>query len=113
MRLSEAIILGDSALRRSPSVWLNRESGCGCALGRAYYVAGGEKDLVGNCIGVIDGLTEMWPFLTKNELQKISMMFFTVCGGGMTIEALADYVKTLEPAEMAEEVSAEEELVGA
>lgn len=98
MRLNEAVILGDSLRRREYMVWLGQEedSPCGCALGGAL-LANGFKSATG--WGDLLDIQQEWPWLTAWHINDISDMFINVCRNQMTIEELADYIKTIEPKE--------------
>ena len=99
MRLSQAILLGDSLRERDPYAWLREEDGgsiVGCALGGATLAVGGtledfqDKD-------TITWLQQYWPWLGGRERRTISGMFVEVFYQKRTLESLVDYVRSIEP----------------
>lgn len=92
MKLSEAMMLGDIALTRSSTTWLDRSAGCGCAIGRAYAVVGGNAFSPS-----IADFTPLWPWLGFDELIDISDLFSAVTAAQMTFEQLVDFVRSIEP----------------
>jgi hypothetical protein len=97
LKLSDAVILGDSLRRRDYTIWLGHDdTPCGCALGGAL-LACGFKSIDG--WGFLDDIKQQWPWLTAWKINEISNKFFPVCCGDMTIEELSDYIKTIEPKE--------------
>lgn len=105
-RLSEMILLGDSLRTRKGWHFLNQESDgsyCGCALGGAALAIGKQEYSMTN---------PPWPWLLNEApgggllcgepltyQDTISLKFFSVCCGDITIEQLVDYVRSVELAE--------------
>jgi hypothetical protein len=105
MRLSEAILLGDSLRKRYAYVFLREFNGetFGCALGGAGLAVG---------FGVEDpyAFRRIWPWTQKTTdgtrlvtlEDEIGLgcghpSFDGVCRGEATIEQLADWVRSIEP----------------
>jgi hypothetical protein len=95
MRLSEAMMLGDSLRERNPSVYLaDRGEGagyCGCAIGGAQLAVGDTS---------MFGYENIWPWLLDGGYRydvKISIYFIRVHLGERTFEQLVDYVRSVEP----------------
>jgi hypothetical protein len=108
MRLSEAILLGDSLRDRNWDVFLDTTTTppCGCALGGAQ-LAMGRTD--------IQGYRDLWPWVHDKAAMESEFRdllyedhigvvdaaghpnFFDVVKGSCTIEQLADYVRSIEP----------------
>jgi hypothetical protein len=106
MKLSEAILLGDSLRKRDPRAFLYEIDGeaCGCALGGAELAVG---------VGVKDpyAFRRIWPWTQKQTDGSITLEdeigfgdvrsthpgFTDVYKGKATIEQLADYVRSVEP----------------
>lgn len=104
MRLSDAILMGDTLRSRRPSRFLEKtgDGFCGCAIGGALLA-----------IGVEDGNErhKIWPWLKNDNADspfttqtwtnetEISNQFWMVCAGKRTLEELVDYVRAIEPAE--------------
>lgn len=109
MRLSDAILLGDSLKKADPNVWLTEDGSCGCAFGGALLAAGvNSNDLFLHATsGALRGVPlsefpvvkSLWPWVTTAVLWDISSCYFAVTEGRMTIEELVDYVRSFEPAE--------------
>jgi hypothetical protein len=101
MRLSDSIAMGDFVIPRGDGrTWLSGYQGggpptCGCAVGRAYLANGGRME----AYRMEASFIEMWPWLTLSKLGDISLKFTRVVRGEMTIEQLADYVRSIEPDE--------------
>ena len=97
MKLSEAILLGDSLAKRQAGTWMNATGTAGCALGRAALAVGVRQPKS----WVIE---DLWPWIRKDrQMIKIIIMFDKeVCRGTKTIEELVDYVRSVEPAEKPE-----------
>ena len=99
LSLSDAVILGDSLRHRVDTVWLapvSNSSPCGCALGGALLANGFKSE---DGWGFVDDIQKEWPWLTAEHIDAISLKFMDVCDDRMTIEELADYIKTIEPKE--------------
>lgn len=105
LRLSDAIVLGDTLRERLATVYLQKnDSGyCGCAIGGAMLAAGYDD---------ADMVNEVWPWLKEQSVkrpgfvegswtndQEISMQFGNVCWNVQTLEQLAGYVRGIEPSE--------------
>lgn len=103
LKLSEAILLGDTLKTADPSRWLSLDGSCGCALGGAVlavgkyaeilalYKAGGAQDIEKTFIG------GMWPWITPAFLLALSHRYYNVYYGSETIEQLCDWVRSIEP----------------
>ena len=102
MKLSEAIVLGDTLKTRNPTKWLDEDGSCGCALGGALLAVGMSAERPRD-IG--KELNTRWPWLSVHEISVISTAFTDVCQGRLSLEALVDYVRLIEPKE---EVTAEQ-----
>jgi hypothetical protein len=98
MKLSEAIMLGDSLRTRLYHCWLSekKEDGtlCGCALGGAALAIGETRRHLEE-----SDFYAMWPWLTEEIITEISHRFESVCCGWATFESLVDYVRSVEPKE--------------
>lgn len=123
MRLSDAMVLGDS-LRARNSTTYGRKTGNqweGCALTGALLAVGAVPDLCprwdgSTSIGYLPShIRQQWPWMTAQQQSTISHMFHGVCGQfgyqRFSFEAVVEYVKTIEPAEPAPAVIKEEEAV--
>ena len=106
MRLSEAIILGDSLKAPDPGQWLSPDGSCGCAFGGALIAAGaGISEFFGQNQGSVKSIAEapivraLWPWITAEHLQMITNLYYAVCNGYCVIEDVADYVRSVEPGE--------------
>lgn len=109
MKLSEAILMGDSLRTRDYNAFLFRKRGgkyCGCAIGGACLALGHTE--AGN-----ETRLALWPWLSKPSPNmpegafrnfeadigfNPTVGFKAVCKGKATIEQLADYVASVEPA---------------
>lgn len=109
MRLSEAMLLGDSMRRRTNSVYLLGEQGeyCGCAIGGALLAVGVGRSIGENNLFAISRvfpwIMDVWKqdiewkvkiAFTKNEEDP---SFQKVLEGKCTFEQLVDYVRSVEP----------------
>ncbi len=109
MRLSEAVILGDTLRRRSPTLFIDEDengSKCGCAIGGATLAMGkcGNRDH-----------EEFWPWLSDIAYKhpsdyditwesaigiygyKGKPSFLRVCDGLANLEQLVDWIREVEP----------------
>lgn len=105
MKLSEAILLGDSLRTRSQHVYIDHTTNppCGCAIGGATLAMGmaGKRDH-----------EVLWPWLCEcytmkpryNSYAEVIgfgaadvLGFADVCSGTCTLEELADWVRSVEP----------------
>lgn len=105
MRLSEAMMLGDSLRLRHGGHWLAVHGAglCGCAIGGALLAEGfqlGDRLVRGD---YPDEIRTYWPWLTKDQTMTISRDFNKVVAGEMTFEQMVDYVRSIEPPEDEEE----------
>lgn len=102
MRLSEAILLGDTLKGANPWCFSVDENNCGCALAGARLAAGLEWSVyeVPECDPVF---LSKWPWMTGQISNVISDMYFDLCFGRVgktnSIEQIADYVRSVEPNE--------------
>lgn len=90
MKLSEAILLGDSLKKPYPAGFLSQ--GEGCALGGAILAVNGTYNY-----DRVEAVQRHWPWFTIENFDEVSALYWNVCEGKMTIEQLADYVRTIEP----------------
>jgi hypothetical protein len=101
MKLSDAIMLGDSMRSRNSCIWLigNDDGVCvGCAMGGAVLAVGATVKQNSAWPGIFDSFaTQWWPWLTQENLEEISVRFANVCIFASTIEQLVDYVRSIEP----------------
>jgi hypothetical protein len=105
MKLSEAIMLGDSLKKSSNAVWLHRGDGqCfGCAIGGALLAIGeGENYMKPSSGPMKDFIVRLWPWVTLTFLGEVSHRYFAVLDGTETLDQLCHWVKTVEPAEDAD-----------
>jgi hypothetical protein len=100
MRLSDLILLGDSLRSRRYWSYLSLDGGstCGCALGGAALYLGADPGKNWNDKGAGDDiLYTHFPWLDIHIEAVISQRFAEVCHGEISIEELADYVRSIEP----------------
>lgn len=111
MKLSEAIILGDSLKRPDPTVWLSQDGSCGCAFGGAVLAAGVGGAFYNECRlpHESQAVLKLWPWLTHEHTSTISELYRQVCDGTCTLEHISEYVKSIEPANDGGRASAERE----
>lgn len=105
MRLSEAMMLGDSLRTRNEATFLDMTSNppCGCAIGGAILAVGGRSRFERN---------SLWPWLVETSQHHSSFSHESVIGcgswknqpsfanvmdGNCTFEQLVDYVRSIEP----------------
>jgi hypothetical protein len=101
MRLSEAILLGDSLKRCSPWEYDCELGGSGCAIAGARLAAGMIGD--GELPWASPLFKQAWPWVTFQHINDISNMYFSLADGNCTIEEIADYVRSVEPEEAPEQ----------
>lgn len=114
MKLSEAILLGDSLKKADPTIFLHPDKSCGCALGGAA-LAIGMVSLVYPAHS--PRFLAAFPWFNAHYSAEIGYRYNQVAVGLMTLEQLVDYVRSIEPAEestlpdisLAEQYRAEEE----
>lgn len=110
MRLSDAIVLGDSLRVRNSAVWIKEEEDgriCGCALGGALLAVGETVQAIDETdIGVI--LHKHWPWLRASAMDDISRMFASVVRGDRSFEGVLEYVRSCEPPELVPQPAAVE-----
>lgn len=105
MKLSDAIILGDTLKTMKPNVWLADDGSCGCAFGGALLACGVNVSKFWGDMGMgsdqevadADCVRHLWPWLTADHLHQISQLYWEVYGGRKTIEDIAVYVRSMEP----------------
>lgn len=110
MRLTPAIILGDTTKSCDPFVWLSEDGSRGCALCGALLADGVtvqqfQRELLqlrGVPIHELPCVKSRWPWLTLAITHEISKLYFQVATGVKNIEDVAAYVATIEPAEETE-----------
>jgi hypothetical protein len=112
MKLSDAIVLGDTLKKRDDGYWLSTDKTCGCALGGAMLAIGKGDEMIGED-WIFCGRYPFthWPWLSWEHLRVISGKFYSVCHGEMTFEELVDYVRSIEPPEVEEQPAEQEERV--
>jgi hypothetical protein len=101
VRLSEAILLGDSLKKPNSMTYIPNPSGC-CAIGGALLAIGvTRKEFLADVsrVNVYPAISLRWPWLNKSHIWKISSLYGEVEAGEKTIEQLADYVRSIEPPE--------------
>jgi hypothetical protein len=115
MKLSQAILLGDSLRRRNAHTYISDfgDGPCGCALGGAL-LAIGETIWLQNYVDPQSYiLAKTYPWFSKEVDIAVSGMFFELMWRHedrelwdsvkgtvhepMTIEMIADYVRSIEP----------------
>jgi hypothetical protein len=107
MKLSEAILLGDSLVKCDSTQWLTDDGSCGCAFGGAMVAAGISEQFLRERSALEYGLRpdrsdcvrRMWPWLRSEHLSRITLLHRRMGDGGATIEEIAEYVRSVEPAE--------------
>lgn len=116
MRLSEAILLGDTMKRCDSATWLSHDGKCGCALGGALLACGitpeqfrqeYEAEYTGGGISAFSEMPmikRMWPWLTYMHIMDISSLYYAVETGDKTIEDIIAYVRLFEPPEEDEKI---------
>lgn len=112
IKLSDAVILGDTLKRPNSNVWLSADGSCGCAFGGALLAAGvtpavfhaemNEKmellaSLHGSDLGELDCVANLWPWLNGQHLGHISSLYIKVHAGVATLEDIAAYIRSVEP----------------
>jgi hypothetical protein len=118
MRLSEAIILGDTLKISHPGMWLSPSGSCGCGVGGAMLAAGIAKQYLaervekyGSSIYSLEPdnskvFMTQWPWVTRDILEQLTHLYKHKHNGHITIEDVAAYVRTVEPPELSEAVPA-------
>jgi hypothetical protein len=98
MKLSEAMMLGSVTCKMIPGDWNS------CALGCAGNAIGIPKSVMLDGLGRAEAIRAYWPWLAKTSQpyvpwsEEIWQRFDKgVCEGEMTMEQLADYVRSVEP----------------
>lgn len=114
MKLSEAILLGDSLKKCNPMQWVTEDGQCGCALGGALLATGARVEEIlsqlrklGDRLFIsprghiyeIDLIRKQWPWLTAGICTTISNMYWEVHLGTKTIYDIVKYVASIEPQE--------------
>lgn len=110
MKLSEAILLGDTLKKCDSTRWLSPDGSCGCAFGGALLAVGAYskdlavalRDMRVEAIAEIPLIRAQWPWLEASHLTTISGKYFGVADGLNTIEDVAAYVRAIEPSEETE-----------
>lgn len=97
MKLSEAILLGDSLKKPASYLFLSPDGSCGCALGGAALAVGITTLLTHPCES--DEFMAAFPWFTMHISAEIGVRYFKVEAGRMVIEELVDFVRSIEPAE--------------
>lgn len=104
MLLQHAIILGDPLKTADATTWLSDDGSCGCAFGGALLAVGvTPEEFLSDWLSFPPSewpcVQSRWPWLTWDHMLAISGMYHDVVSGKSTIEDIADYVRTIEPAE--------------
>lgn len=106
MRLSEAIILGDTLKKCDPNLFISSDGSCGCAFGGALLAVGVTpaewgKELRGpwRTTDELDCVKSRWPWLKLRHVARISSLYYAVADGKATIEDVAVYIRSVEPIE--------------
>jgi hypothetical protein len=105
MKLSEAILLGDVLKKGTNDAWISEDGSCGCAFGGALLAAGITAQQfryeMRGCRSADEPgcVKQRWPWLTEEHLIKITGLYDRVMKQCGTIEQVADYVRSIEPAE--------------
>lgn len=89
LRLSDAILLGDSLKARDERLFLNSDGTCGCAIGGAILAAGGSGRWR---IHEVPQLKSRWPWLTP-AIDRIGTMYTR----RESIESIAAYADSIDP----------------
>jgi len=105
MKLIEAIILGDTLKQANPRTFISPDGSCGCAFGGALLAVGiTAKQYIGeltafNEIHELPCVLSRWPWIEQKHILKIGELYWLVYEGKATIEDVAAYVRSVEPAE--------------
>ena|SRR6516225_5942344 len=92
MRLSDAIALG--RLIVTPNDGSFTLFGCkACAVGMALAA-------MGETTGDAQSMTKYWPWANTHVWFEISVKYFGVVAGEITLDELIDYVRSIEPPEL-------------
>lgn len=103
MKLSSAIILGDTLKKCEPRKWISDDGSCGCAFGGALLAAGMTVEQFQptnsscNAIAEMPFVRNLWPWITGDHVLAISNLYDQVAEGEKTIEDVAAYVASVEP----------------
>jgi hypothetical protein len=115
MKLSEAMMLGYTLVKFDPHLYLS--CGRGCLSGAALKAATGAN------YGMSEDIIKQWPWLMNRKFADpvhegwwsfaiyiVDAMAFEVERGAWTIEQAADWIRSVEPSEPAETLSAPHEI---
>lgn len=102
MKLSDAIVLGDTLKRPDSTKWISNDGKCGCALGGALLAVGIDpvafnRESMVSVPGEWPSVKARWPWLTRDHLSEISNLYHEVCHGRRTLEDVVVYVRSVEP----------------
>jgi hypothetical protein len=115
MKLSEAMLLGDSLRRRTNEIYLQQDpehegEWCGCAVGGALLALGRGRARLGKPENNVDAKYSIWPWLVEPDLANYGRpfegsvehaenvaSFENVMQGKNSFEQLVDYVRSIEP----------------
>lgn len=103
MKLSEAMMLGDSLRTRDASLFLSEMSGVcrGCAIGGALLSVGvtcADKNKgVDKNKGYLEYFQTLWPWISAPIYHSINALFVSVLNDTITFEQLVDCVVSVEP----------------
>ena len=114
MKLSEAIVLGNSLVCREPLQFFSHDASRGCAIGGAMVAAGMAEQFLatrsgtgGAGITTLPVVHEAWPWLHEWHVAEISRMYAV----GRHIEEIAQCVQVWErEAERVETAQQDEQL---
>lgn len=113
MKLSDAMALGFTLVRFDPNTWLTHDGSCGCALGGAIEAAGRREDFSKQVpamanpalVAEIAVIRELWPWLTVEYIDSISLMAWKIADGELTREQLLTFVRSIEPNDTLERIA--------
>lgn len=107
MKLSDAILAGTMLVKFDPSVWLEADGSCGCAIGGAVVAAGFSKSFLIEAAhrnmsfasaGFLPCIENAWPWLNCEHIKIISKYAWRIKDGMATLEDLLNYVRANEAA---------------
>jgi hypothetical protein len=106
LRLSEAILAGDTLRSRNATIFLTTADDLvcpeGCAIGGAWMATSDTAMKDYSTVRFKEGSRALamtrifWPWVTHDHVTEVSRMFRFVCQGEITLEQLADRVREWE-----------------
>lgn len=100
MKLSQAILLGSTAVTLNPGIWYDPKRNCGCLLGGAMYAVGNRGHILASSIYA------EWPWVQEtmpgrhiSYACEIGYFAGLVLAGEMTVDAVADWIRSVEPSD--------------